>query len=126
MSVNANSKNKDAVAKFMDYYFQPATMAKLLIDCGLAPAPVDLSGQDLSKLDPRHAAILAALNKAFADNQYGYTTWTFWPPEAENYLIENIEKVWAGEMTPEAYLQGHQQVFDKDRANGSVPPIPQR
>ncbi|HEU5430552.1 MAG TPA: extracellular solute-binding protein [Thermomicrobiales bacterium] len=126
MSVNANSKNPDAVGKFMDYYFQPATMAKLLIDCGLEPAPVDLAGQDLSKLDPRHAEILAALDKAFADNQYGYTTWTFWPPEAENYLIENIEKVWAGEMTPEAYLAGHQQVFDKDRANGSVPPIPQR
>ena len=46
------------------------------------------------------------MNEAFAANNYGYTTWTFWPPESETYIIEEIEKVWAGDMTAEEYLQG--------------------
>jgi hypothetical protein len=29
-------------------------------------------------------------------------------------------------MTAEQYLQGHQEVFDKEREAGSVPPIPER
>ena len=48
---------------------------------------------------------------------YGYTTWTFWPPKSETYLIEEIEKVWAGDMTVEEYLQGLQDIFD-DRVRG--------
>ena len=66
------------------------------------------------------------MNEAFAANNYGYTTWTFWPPKSETYLIEEIEKVWAGEMTAEEYLQGHQEIFDAEREAGAVPPIPER
>ena len=92
----------------------------------LAPAPVDLEGQDLTGVDPGLAEILAALNEAFAANNYGYTTWTFWPPESETYLIEEIEKVWAGDMTAEEYLQGIRSMFDAEREAGAVPPIPER
>jgi raffinose/stachyose/melibiose transport system substrate-binding protein len=125
-SINANSPNPDAAAQFLDYYFSPETQARLLVNCGLAPAPVDLEGQDLTGVNPGLAEILAAMNEAFAANNYGYTTWTFWPPETETYLIEEIEKVWAGEMTAEEYLQGHQERFDAEREAGAVPPIPDR
>jgi raffinose/stachyose/melibiose transport system substrate-binding protein len=125
-SINANSANPDATAQFLDYYYSPETQARLLAKCGLVPAPVDLTGQDLTGVNPGLEEILAALNKAFAANNYGYTTWTFWPPESETYLIEQVEKVWAGEMTAEEYLQGHQEIFDKERAAGAVPPIPER
>jgi raffinose/stachyose/melibiose transport system substrate-binding protein len=125
-SINANSANPEATAQFLDYYFSPETQARLLANCGVVPAPVDLQGQDLSAVNPGLAEILAALNEAFAANNYGYTTWTFWPPESETYLIEQVEKVWAGEMTAEEYLQGHQEVFDKEREAGAVPPIPER
>lgn len=125
-SINANSANPDATAAFLDYWFSPETQAKLLSECSLVPAPVDLEGQDLGAVDPGLAEILAALNEAFAANNYGYTTWTFWPPATETYLIEEIERVWAGEITPEEYLQGHQESFDAERAEGAVPPIPER
>jgi raffinose/stachyose/melibiose transport system substrate-binding protein len=125
-SINANSKNPAGTAQFLDFYYSPETQARLLANCGVVPAAVNLEGQDLSAVNPGLTEILAALNKAFAANNYGYTTWTFWPPESETYLIEQVEKVWAGEMTAEQYLQGHQEVFDKERAAGSVPPIPER
>ncbi|MDQ3227228.1 MAG: ABC transporter substrate-binding protein, partial [Chloroflexota bacterium] len=125
-SINANSANLEATAAFLDYYFSPETQARLLVNCGLAPAPVDLEGQDLTGVNPGLAEILAAMNEAFAANNFGYTTWTFWPPESETYLIEEIEKVWAGELTSEEYLQGHQEQFDAEREAGAVPPIPER
>jgi raffinose/stachyose/melibiose transport system substrate-binding protein len=125
-SINANSKNPAGTAQFLDFYYSPETQARLLANCGVVPAAVNLEGQDLSAVNPGLTEILAALNKAFAANNYGYTTWTFWPPESETYLIEQVEKVWAGEMTAEQYLQGHQEVFDKEREAGAVPPIPER
>jgi raffinose/stachyose/melibiose transport system substrate-binding protein len=125
-SINANSANPDATAQFLDYWFSPETQAKLLVACGLVPAAVDLEGQDLSGVNPGLAEILDAMNAAFDANNYGYTTWTFWPPATETYLIEEIERVWAGEITPEEYLQGHQERFDAEREAGAVPPIPER
>ena len=125
-SINANSQHPDETAAFLDYYFQPETQARLLVNCGLVPAAVSLEGQDLTGVNPGLAEILEAMNAAFAEGNYGYTTWTFWPPESETYLIEEIEKVWAGEMTAEEYLQGHQEIFDQEREAGAVPPIPER
>ena len=125
-SVNANSKNPEAAAKFLDYYFSPETQARLLSDCGVAAAPVDLSGQDLSTVDSRLTDMLAALQEAYAANNYGYTTWTFWPSETETYLIEEVEKVWSGDITVEDYLKGHQEKFDAEKAAGAIPPLPAR
>ena len=66
------------------------------------------------------------MNEASAANNYGYTTWTFWPPQSDTYLIEEIEKVWAGDMTAEEYLQGHQEIVRRGAGGGRVPPIPAR
>ncbi|MBL8129343.1 MAG: extracellular solute-binding protein [Chloroflexia bacterium] len=125
-SINNNSQHKDEAAKFIDFWFSPENQAKLLVECGTVPAAVDLTGQDLTGVNPNLAEILAAMNKAFAEGNYGYTTWTFWPPASETYLIEEIERVWAGEITPEEYLAGHQVKFDAARTAGAVPPIPER
>jgi len=125
-SINTNSKNPDAAAKYLDFQFSPESQAKLLTQCGMVPAPMSLEGQDLTGVIPQLAEILTAMNEAFAANNYGYTTWTFWPPQSETYLIDNIEKVWAGEMTVEDYLAGHQAKFDEERAAGAVPPVPAR
>jgi raffinose/stachyose/melibiose transport system substrate-binding protein len=125
-SVNANSEHPEETAAFLDYFYSPETQARLLSTCGVVPSAVDLEGQDLTGVNPGLAEILAALNEAFAEGNYGYTTWTFWPPESETYLIEEIERVWAGEITAEEYLQGHQEVFDSEREAGVVPPIPER
>ncbi len=125
-SVNANSEHPEQAAQFLDYYFSPETQARLLVQCGIVPAAVDLQGQDLTGVNPGLAEILAAMNEAFAAGNYGYTTWTFWPPESETYLIEEIERVWAGEITAEEFLQGHQEKFDAEREEGAVPPLPER
>jgi raffinose/stachyose/melibiose transport system substrate-binding protein len=125
-SINTNSDHQAETAEFLTYYFSPEVQAALATACQLAPAPVSIPPESLSELDPRYAGMLQALTEASAANNYGYTTWTFWPPKTEVDLIDNIEKVWAGDMTPEEYLQGLQTRFDEEMAEGTIPPIPAR
>lgn len=125
-SVNQNSKNQEAAAEFLGYLFSPEVQGRLAVECGVTPAPVTLPENALDGLDPRYAAILQDMNASSEAGDYGYTTWTFWPPRAETYLIDNIEKVWAGDMTAEEYLAGMQQIFDEERASGDIPPLPER
>ena len=42
------------------------------------------------------------------------------------YLFEEIERVWAGEITPAEYMAGLDVVFQEEFDAGEVPPIPER
>jgi raffinose/stachyose/melibiose transport system substrate-binding protein len=108
------------------YYFSDDVQATKLAACGKAPAPVALNPDTLKSIDPRHAQIVDSLNKAATANNYGYTTWTFWPPKSDVYIYEEIEKVWNGELTPKQYLEGLQKLFSEELKAGSIPPIPTR
>lgn len=125
-SINAKSENPQAAAEFLTYFFSPETQARLMTVCGDAPAPIRIDENVLNELDPRAAAIFADMGRASDENNYGYLTWTFWPPKSDVYIWEEIEKVWSGEMTAEEYLQGLQDVFDEEFAAGDIPPIPER
>jgi raffinose/stachyose/melibiose transport system substrate-binding protein len=126
VSINANAENPDAVAEFIDYLFTSETQARLVVECGDSPASVPLEEGALEGIDPQYAEILVAQNEASAAGNYGYTTWTFWPPETRTHLFENIEQVWGGDVTVEEYLQQMQEIFDQELAEGAVPPIPNR
>ena len=125
-SINKASKNADAAAEFLTSYFSPETQAQLTVDCGLSPAPVAITSDMLSGVDPRQARLIEDLNRASEENNYGYTTGTFWPPKTEVYLYEQIEKVWAGDLTVEDYLEGLQKLFDQELQAGDIPPVPER
>ena len=48
------------------------------------------------------------------------------PPKSDVYIYEEIEKVWSGDMTPEQYLQGLDDLFQTELKAGDIPPIPAR
>ena len=125
-SINKNTANPEAAAEFLTYFFKPETQAKRLVACSTAPAPVRLNKDALGAIDPRAAGIYTDLGRASDANNYGYTTWTFWPPKSDVYIYEEIEKVWAGDMTASDYLQGLQDLFAEELAAGDIPPIPKR
>lgn len=124
-SINKNAQNPEAAAEFLTYYFAPETQARL-INGGYGAAPVKLEAAQLTEVDPRQARAIEELGKASDAGNYGYTTWTFWPPKSDVYIYEEIEKVWAGELTSQQYLEGLQQLFDEELAAGAIPPIPAR
>lgn len=125
-SINKNTQAPEAVAEFISFLFSPEIQATLAVQCDQVPAPVDLPEGALEGLDPRYADIIDAMNQSSQAGDYGYTTWTFWPPRSEIYLYEEIEKVWSGDITAEQYLQGLQTLFDEELGTGDIPPIPAR
>jgi raffinose/stachyose/melibiose transport system substrate-binding protein len=96
------------------------------VNAGYGSAPVKLEAAQLSEIDPRQARAIEELGKASDAGNYGYTTWTFWPPKSDAYIYEEVEKVWAGELTSQQYLEGLQKLFDEEVAAGAIPPIPSR
>lgn len=125
-SVNKDAENPRAVAEFLTFFFTPEVQARRLAQCDLFPAPVRLTADAMEGIDPRITDIFVALVEASDAGNYGYTTWTFWPPKTEVYITEEIEKVWAGDMTAKEYLAGVDALFQEELAAGEIPPIPER
>lgn len=124
-SINKNAQDAEAAAEFLTYFFSPETQAKL-VNGGFNSAPVQLDAAQLTEVDPRHARAIEELGNASSTGNYGYTTWTFWPPKSDTYIYEEVEKVWAGDITAQQYLEGLQRLFDEEVAAGAIPPIPSR
>jgi raffinose/stachyose/melibiose transport system substrate-binding protein len=125
-AINQNAANPEAAAEFLTHFFSAEVQATLAVQCGLVPAPVEIEASALEGLDPRYADIIEQMNQASDAGDYGYTTWTFWPPRSDVYIYEEVERVWAGDMTAEEYLQGLQSIFDEEIEAGDIPPIPER
>ena len=90
------------------------------------PAPVHLAEDAMEGLDERVVRAYAEISRASADDRYGYTTWTFWPPKSDVYIYEEVERVWTGEISVMDYLEGLDEVFAEEFAAGDIPPIPTR
>jgi raffinose/stachyose/melibiose transport system substrate-binding protein len=125
-SINGATKHPKEAAQFLTYYFSAEAQSVSITKCGISPAPINITADQLKGIDPRRARLIAELNQAAGSGNYGYTTWTFWPPKTDEYIYSNIEKVWAKEMTVADYLAGMQKQFDKEFAAGNLPPIPTR
>ena len=50
--------------------------------------------------------------------------WTFWPNATHDIQVDNIEKVFMGDMSVEEYCALAQETLDKDIAEGNVPVVP--
>ncbi len=127
LAMNANTDNPDEVAQLLAFFYSSETQGQLFTGVsGKAPAPVDVSEEDMRGSNTNYVEILLDMNKAFAQNNYGYTTWTFFGPKTNNYIIEEVEKLWAGNITAKEYMQGWQKLHAEEIEAGEVPPIPSR
>ena len=125
-SVNAASQNPEAALEYLNFYYSTEVQSQLLVACNFAPAPVELTAGALEQIDPRRSRLYSELLKSSEAGDYGYTTWTFWPPKSDAYIYEEIERVWAGQITSAEYLSGLQELFAAELAAGDIPPIPSR
>ncbi len=125
MSINKNSANPDGACAFLDYLYSDEFYDRISKDWpGDWNLPLtSINEAKLSKnVSPLFATTFANFAKAVGEGNYGYTTWTFWPPATEDYLIHGIEQVWLGQISTEDYLKKMQEIFAKELAEGKVPP----
>ncbi|GAA2364734.1 ABC transporter substrate-binding protein [Catellatospora methionotrophica] len=129
LAVNAASKNKDAAAEYLDWYYgDKAAALKRMADVpSTYNIPVDFADADIpSTIDARAGRVLTSVNKAVATGDYGYVTWTWWPPKTDVFIYEGLEQVLTGKLTPAQYCQQLADKFKAEKAEGNIPPLPAR
>jgi len=130
VSINAASKSPEAAAAVLDYLYNDAARAASIAQIfsfGEFVVPIEFAENDFpAGVDPRVARFLSEFAQVTGEGRYGYTTWTFWPAEAETQLWKDVELVWSGDLTTADYLAKQQELWEKARAENAVPPIPER
>ncbi len=129
VSINAHSEHPDAAARVLDWlYNNPQRAAQIIHDYpGEWIVPIALTKADFPPTtDPRYIRALETTANASKYGDYGYTTWTFWPPKSDDYIIEKLELVFNDKLTPQEFSAGLQELFAQEFENGQVPPIPFR
>lgn len=124
-SINAKSKNPDATAQYLAWWFaNSAAIGKGLKVFGSEPPPVHLTSADFpAGTNPNDSRVYEQLGTYSAKGLIGYTTWTFWPPKSDTYIINEFENVITKKSTPAQYCAGLQSVFQQEFAQGLVPPL---
>jgi raffinose/stachyose/melibiose transport system substrate-binding protein len=130
ISINAKSAHPQEAAEVLNWLYadpQRAASVASIFSFGEFVLPVQYGPEDFpADTDPRISRFFTDFGEVTGAGNYGYTTWTFWPAEAGTQLWTDIELVWSGELTTEEYLAEHQALWEKARAEGGVPPIPER
>ena len=58
------------------------------------------------------------LNAAAARGVFGYSIWTFWPPQSHVILYEGMDKVLTGSLTPAQFCQQLNDAFKTELKQG--------
>jgi len=117
--VNGNSKHPDEAALFLDYLVQPETAKKAVVGSGFQP----INGVDLNSIEniDKHYIEVAELMDDYSQRKAtGYLSWTFWPPQTRVYTYDNIEAVFLKGLKLDAFLDGIEAAFQKDKEAGKL------
>lgn len=129
LSINAKSARPEAVAELLNTLFtNKDVIVNLNVDWpGEWNLPINtISTSDFAgKIDDRYARCIEVIGDAVYAGGYGFTTWTFWPEKTDQYIWEEVEKLFLGTITPEQYLEGLDEVFQNDIKAGNLPILPQ-
>ena len=126
LSINRRAQDPDAAAKYIDWLFSdPDRTAGWMADIpGIFDLPIPLERQDFpASMDERNVGVYASLGNATSEGNFGYVTWTFWPPKSDLFVYEGMEEVMTGKITPAQYCKELDNTFKEERAAGEVPPI---
>ncbi|TCC63290.1 extracellular solute-binding protein [Kribbella pittospori] len=127
LGINEASKNKDAAATFMNWYYgdRGAALKRMADVPATYNIPIDFADADIpKKIDPRSARVLTSLNKAVSTGDYGYVTWTWWPPKTDVYVYEGLEQVLTKKIKAADYCNELDRLFTKEKADGTIPALP--
>jgi raffinose/stachyose/melibiose transport system substrate-binding protein len=124
--INGASGNKDAAAQFLNWYYgdRSAALQRMADVPATYNIPINFSDDEIpAGIDPRAKRVLTSLNKAVATGDYGYVTWTWWPPKADVFIYEGFEKVLTNKLTPAQYCRQLADQFTAERKEGNIPQL---
>jgi raffinose/stachyose/melibiose transport system substrate-binding protein len=124
-SINATAKNPDGVAQFLGWFLANKTAAVTGLKLfGNEPPPIPLTSSDwVPGTNPNYSRAYDEMAVNSKAGNIGYSTWTFWPPKSETYIIDSMDGVITGSTKPQDYLAGLEPIFKTELSQGRVPPL---
>ncbi|ASW55524.1 ABC transporter substrate-binding protein [Plantactinospora sp. KBS50] len=126
LAINANSKNQDAAASYLNWYYtdKAAALERMADVPATYNIPITFDESEIpDRIDPRSGRVLTSVNQAIQNGNYGYVTWTWWPPKADVFVYEGLEQVLTGKMSPKDYCAKLAEQFNTERAEGNLPQL---
>ena len=127
LSVNANSKNKDAAAAVINRMMTPEFALEMTKRWpGYWGVPLKTFNPNTAGMSPLSAAFVKVMHdtiNAIGTGHFGYAAETFFPPATQQDFV-NIDTVWQGTTSATGMLQRAEADFKREQAAGLVPPAP--
>jgi raffinose/stachyose/melibiose transport system substrate-binding protein len=127
IGVNAAAADPDAAAAILERVFTTRVRRdfsrELPGDWNLPLTDPDADGLR-AVTTPQFADLSVALTEALGSGRYGYGTWSFFPPRAEEAVIAGFRDMVDGRITVPAYLTAIDDAFRHDRAAGYLVELP--
>ena len=125
IAINANTKYPDECFEFINFLFNNDELQAQAVSDGLQPLPYDMDeslySADMNEVDKE---VLSTLENSQNNlESAGFVMWTYWPAETRQYMMDNIENVYLGNLTVEDYLEKTQSIFEKEFESGKVIPV---
>jgi len=124
LSINAASEHPEAAAQVLEFLLSDrARVLTVASGYGFGEwvVPLSYTEEDFpTDTDPRVVRFFADFAQVTGEGRYGYTTWTFFPVDANLHVWKAMELVWAGDITVEDYLAQQQALWDEARANNET------
>lgn len=117
-SINAKCENPDAVAKFLNFMYQPERAAHMAEFGTLYPMNgIDISDVEVSE---KTKEVQKFINESLDTEKIGYCAWTYWPANTDTYSWSNIEAVVLGQTSVDEYLKKLQENYELDMEKDNV------
>jgi raffinose/stachyose/melibiose transport system substrate-binding protein len=129
LAINANSPHPDAAAEVLDWFFNDKARALRITQefaFGQWFVPLKWTRDELAATgaDDRYLRYIDAFNERSEAGKIGYTIWTYWPPRSQTYITQELGSVLFGDVSPEEYLAGLQEIFAEEMAAGQAMTVP--
>ncbi|QUW23044.1 extracellular solute-binding protein [Sporosarcina sp. Marseille-Q4063] len=127
LSINANSKHKDAAAEILDMMMTNEFMNEMTKSWpgywGVPLKDFQVDVENMPVLSKLYAESIYDMIDGVNNGNFGYYTGVFLPPSAQQVFID-IDSVWLEETTSQKLMDKVQNEFEKDMEKGLIPPIP--
>ncbi len=129
LAINANSKNKDVCAEFLDMFMSIEFVSEISqVWPGYWGVPLknlsDVDTSSSSGLGKNYLESLKIACEAIDKGNFGYYCSSYIPPETFD-IVCNIDSVWLGEMSASELLSSMDEAFAREQAQNLVPPVPE-
>ena len=129
LAINANSKNKDVCAEFLDMFMSIEFVSEISqVWPGYWGVPLknlsDVDTSSSSGLGKNYHESLKTACEEIDKGNFGYYCSSYIPPETFD-IVCNIDSVWLGEITASELLSSMDEAFVREKAQNLVPPVPE-